>query len=152
MAATVDNEVDWGICITLATNKLNVAAAKIMITDFVVINSEGIIPFANVLETSPPNTTAPKTTKIINRSDADRLLIALLPQAVANDPANVGDPMLMAKKHEIKRIMLMAIDLNRVHRYLLETTITLADFLESYVRQHIHHGLIDFLPDRFKHM
>lgn len=104
IAAIVDSEVDCGICIMFATNKLNVAADKIIITDLAVIKSTGIIPFPKVSATPLPKKTAPRTAKTMKSKPAPNFPIALLPTAVENDPAKLVAPILMAKKQAMSMI------------------------------------------------
>ena len=86
-----------GMCIILATNKLRVAAARMIKTAFIVIKSTGTIPLLNVWDTALPQKTAPNIAKKINKTPAFHLLTAMLPTAVENDPAKLGAPILREK-------------------------------------------------------
>lgn len=99
--AIVDNDVDCGTCIILATKRLIVAENKMIRTAFVLIISEGTMPLLNVLETSLPKKTAPKIVAIKKTIPALRLVNALLPTAVENELAKLGAPIFIEKNTAI---------------------------------------------------
>ena len=153
MAATVESEVDWGICIRLATKRLSDAVVRIMTKALVPINSEGTIPLLKVRETSFPKKTAPKRIKKMYTICAFRLVIDRLPYAVANEAAKLDAPILSAKKHDrsamkIFSIPILRVDLDCKHRYVFEASLKLADILKGDAFHKLSQYLIRLPPKR----
>ena len=116
MAAIVEKDVDCGMCIKLAVNKLSVAAIKIIRTEVLFKKSPGMIPLLNVFETSEPKVMAPIRAKSAKSSWDLTRESALLPAAVENDPAKLGAPILREKK----KAMAKRINSNIFRSYTLE--------------------------------
>ena|SRR3989338_378852 len=152
MAAMVESEVDCGICITLATNRLRVAADKIIKTACAVRKSTGIMPLLSVFATALPKTNPPARLKIRKSPPARHRFNARLPYAVAKEPAKLGAPILMEKKTAISRMIksdkLMACQSNREHRDVMKSAFSLDDFFKSHRLHCLKCFLFNLLPNR----